>query len=169
MYFSKACLMIAETRDGFWQKAVERWVGRETLEGRKRRTEGRGHQQSSCISMMTSAVVFGSKLLSWGHMYGSASILAIMEERERIGFNGFLSILCCSCWIIIGLSDFFDFSDRRTEARSFRIIRRFEIEGLVVRWEKSSLLCVDWIDFELDPTLGPEVGTYSFVPSIFDL
>jgi len=50
------------------------------------------HSQSFCISMITSAVVFGSKELSCGHLYGLASILESMLDNESVEIVGVFRI-----------------------------------------------------------------------------
>jgi hypothetical protein len=51
------------------------------------------YSQSFCISMITSAVVFVSKELSCGHLYGLASMFESILDNERVESVGLRNIL----------------------------------------------------------------------------
>ena len=51
------------------------------------------HSQSFCISIITNAVVFGSKELSCGHLYGLASMLESILDNESVEIVGAFSIV----------------------------------------------------------------------------
>jgi hypothetical protein len=102
------------------------------------------YSQSFCISMITSAVVFGSKELSCGHLYGLASMFESIFVNERVESVGVRNILCSGSgcarpgfFLSLGLEENVPKQFRRLRRKWFRV----DVAGLVCFF--SSLSQVD--------------------------
>jgi hypothetical protein len=111
---------------------------------------GRGkYPQSFCISMMTKAVVFGSKLLSWGHLYGEASMLDAIFECQSGKIWGICTILRSGTWTLGGNLCFFGFLLPKNETQ---LLKRHLGKVVIVDSFpdcSSSLIRGNWIRFDL--------------------
>ena len=116
----------------------------------------REHSQSFCMSMITSAVVFGSNELSCGHLYGDASILESILDSETVAIvkvRRFLRLRCIGRAETLRLSDALE----GNKPKQLRRLRRERFAGVSAPCFGSSSLLIRWTSFELVP-LGGAVG-----------
>jgi hypothetical protein len=121
---------------------------------------GRGkYSQSFCISMMIKAVVFWSKLLSWGHRYGKALTREYMFECQSGKIWGICRILRLGDWILgETLCFFFGFWLLKNEKQLWmRTLGKIVIVDSFPDCS-SSLIRGNWIRFDLlVPAGAPQV------------